>query len=237
MIIPLLAVVASGSTIPSTDSYNVQQLEKRGDSDPDIKESAVEELKARLMLEYEAKRQALSKASDQRLMEIKKLERLGKQGAQVNIDLQNEMDKDKEKEKDPMESSSSSEEFRKLQRSISKATLEFMEEFDQEPSKMQDEVAIRDALNEKNEVAIRDAPNERLSETQVQATVWPSSMSQLRTMSINLIWSLLKMSQDCFRGANTGPEQIDNEYQKITGEIERIEEIEEILVKKSPNKY
>ncbi|KAH6580019.1 hypothetical protein BASA60_003060 [Batrachochytrium salamandrivorans] len=34
MIIPLLAVVASGSTIPSTDSYNVQRLEKRGNDDP-----------------------------------------------------------------------------------------------------------------------------------------------------------------------------------------------------------
>ncbi|KAH9265385.1 hypothetical protein BASA84_001655 [Batrachochytrium salamandrivorans] len=39
MIIPLLAVVASGSTIPSTDGYSVQRLEKRGDSDSDIKGS------------------------------------------------------------------------------------------------------------------------------------------------------------------------------------------------------
>ncbi|KAH6596937.1 hypothetical protein BASA61_003318, partial [Batrachochytrium salamandrivorans] len=43
MIIPLLAVAASGSTIPSTDSYNVQQLEKRGNNDPDINEPADEE--------------------------------------------------------------------------------------------------------------------------------------------------------------------------------------------------
>ncbi|KAH6565780.1 hypothetical protein BASA60_009787 [Batrachochytrium salamandrivorans] len=35
---PLLAAAASGSTIPSTDSYNVQQLEKRGDNDPASKE-------------------------------------------------------------------------------------------------------------------------------------------------------------------------------------------------------
>ncbi|KAH6598858.1 hypothetical protein BASA50_003365 [Batrachochytrium salamandrivorans] len=38
MIMPLLAAAASGSTIPSTDSYNVQQLEKRGDNDPASKE-------------------------------------------------------------------------------------------------------------------------------------------------------------------------------------------------------
>ncbi|KAH6582656.1 hypothetical protein BASA61_008406 [Batrachochytrium salamandrivorans] len=38
MIIPLLAVVASGITIPSTDGYNVQRLEKRSDSEPDNNE-------------------------------------------------------------------------------------------------------------------------------------------------------------------------------------------------------
>ncbi|KAH9269936.1 hypothetical protein BASA83_007922 [Batrachochytrium salamandrivorans] len=38
MIIPLLAVVASGITIPSTDGYNAQQLEKRSDSEPDNNE-------------------------------------------------------------------------------------------------------------------------------------------------------------------------------------------------------
>ncbi|KAH9269932.1 hypothetical protein BASA83_007918 [Batrachochytrium salamandrivorans] len=38
MIIPLLAIVASGITIPSTDGYNVQRLEKRGGSDPDFNE-------------------------------------------------------------------------------------------------------------------------------------------------------------------------------------------------------
>ncbi|KAH6566576.1 hypothetical protein BASA60_009408 [Batrachochytrium salamandrivorans] len=38
MITPLLAVVASGITIPSTDGYNVQQLEKRSDSEPDNNE-------------------------------------------------------------------------------------------------------------------------------------------------------------------------------------------------------
>ncbi|KAH6598860.1 hypothetical protein BASA50_003367 [Batrachochytrium salamandrivorans] len=43
MIMPLLAAAASGSTIPSTDSYNVQQLEKRGNNDPDINEPADEE--------------------------------------------------------------------------------------------------------------------------------------------------------------------------------------------------
>ncbi|KAH6597932.1 hypothetical protein BASA50_004087 [Batrachochytrium salamandrivorans] len=37
MITPLLAVVASGITIPSTDGHNVQQLEKRSDNDPVVR--------------------------------------------------------------------------------------------------------------------------------------------------------------------------------------------------------
>ncbi|KAH6572322.1 hypothetical protein BASA62_003471 [Batrachochytrium salamandrivorans] len=45
---PLLAVAASGSTIPSTDSYNVQQLEKRGDNDPASKEFTDEDSKGQM---------------------------------------------------------------------------------------------------------------------------------------------------------------------------------------------
>ncbi|KAH6571732.1 hypothetical protein BASA60_002549 [Batrachochytrium salamandrivorans] len=95
---PLLAVAASGNTIPSTDSYDVQQLEKRGDNDPDINESAVEELKAKLMEEYEAKKKAHSDLFSKYSVMIEEQERLRKQQDQVKIDLQNEIDKDKEKE-------------------------------------------------------------------------------------------------------------------------------------------
>ncbi|KAH6585665.1 hypothetical protein BASA61_006782 [Batrachochytrium salamandrivorans] len=111
---PFLAVIVSGSTIPSTDSYNVQRLEKRGNDDPDIKEFTDEDLMRKLMAEYEAQRKVQSNSFAKYSVIKKELDRLGEQLAQVKAKVQSNIDKTK-KEK-PMELPDSLKKSRRIQR-------------------------------------------------------------------------------------------------------------------------
>ncbi|KAH9273662.1 hypothetical protein BASA83_003995 [Batrachochytrium salamandrivorans] len=72
----------SGNTIPSTDSYNVQQLEKRGNNDPASKKSASKNPMAKLMAKYEAPKQARYNVFTQHSMMVDEQEKLDEQGAQ-----------------------------------------------------------------------------------------------------------------------------------------------------------
>ncbi|KAH6598907.1 hypothetical protein BASA50_003413 [Batrachochytrium salamandrivorans] len=98
MIMPFLAVIASGNTIPNTDSYNVQRLEKRGDNDPDIKEFTDEDLMAKLMAKYKAQRKAQSDVFTEYSAIVKKLEILDRQRAQARAILRSGVTKDKTNE-------------------------------------------------------------------------------------------------------------------------------------------
>ncbi|KAH6593120.1 hypothetical protein BASA50_007594 [Batrachochytrium salamandrivorans] len=257
MIIPLLAVVANGSTIPSTDSYNVQQLEKRGDNDPDINESAVEELKAKLMEKYEAQKKAHSDLFAEYSVMVEEHEKLRKQKTQVNIDLQNEIDKGKEKEsvelfnslqvghmpqdffdKDktngPEESTSSLEDPYGLkhtvaedgkeglvessgsfgtpyehQHSIAKDGLEEIEQSNQEPLKIQDEITIRDSSNKK------------LPEKQARAAAQSSGIPRVKMVNLNPILSKLKMPRDYSHGTKTGAKQANDDQQRVAEPIRK----------------
>ncbi|KAH6564596.1 hypothetical protein BASA62_007820 [Batrachochytrium salamandrivorans] len=92
MIIPLLAVVASGSTIPSTDGYSVQRLEKRGDSDSDIKGSTAKNSRVKLVEESGAKGGAQSQIPDRYPAITKQLKGLDQWRTKLKAEMRVEAD-------------------------------------------------------------------------------------------------------------------------------------------------
>ncbi|KAH6578148.1 hypothetical protein BASA81_007261 [Batrachochytrium salamandrivorans] len=99
MIIPLLAVVASGSTIPSKTSYNVQRLEKRGNNDPASKGYTAKNSRAKLAVVSDANGGAQSPTLAQHLSLAEQLEKIGERWTQVETELQGDIDQDKEKKR------------------------------------------------------------------------------------------------------------------------------------------
>ncbi|KAH6569525.1 hypothetical protein BASA61_004485 [Batrachochytrium salamandrivorans] len=95
MIIPLLAVVASGSTIPSTDSYNVQRLEKRGNDDPASKKSGAKDPRVELAAGSGVKGGAQSKVSNRYLGVTEKPKGLDEQQAQARAQIKSDIDKNR----------------------------------------------------------------------------------------------------------------------------------------------
>ncbi|KAH9266491.1 hypothetical protein BASA84_001128 [Batrachochytrium salamandrivorans] len=239
MIIPLLAVVASGSTIPSKTSYNVQRLEKRGDDDPASKGYTAKNSRAKLAVVSDANGGAQSPTLAQHLSLAEQLEKIGERWTQVETELQGDIDQDKEKKrarlhnlgKESYKSQHGTPNYNRgddernwrdrplfcnqavvheSQHGTDNTVLEEIRKLNQELLKKQDEITNRGASNEK------------LSETQAQAIVQPKSIPHVNTVSISPILSSLKPSHGRSHGTKTVPEQIDDDYRKAVEEIEAI---------------
>ncbi|KAH6581156.1 hypothetical protein BASA60_002539 [Batrachochytrium salamandrivorans] len=187
---PLLAVIASGNTIPSTDSYNVQQLEKRGDNDPASKKSAAKNPMAKLMEKYEAQKRVQSQVSGRYLGAAEQLKGLNEQEAQVRAQVKDEMDRYKKKKL--MTTSSSSEELPTLKHTVAEDGKGKPKELNNALKKnrgkqyklAKDVLKAREKFNQKHlekqdEITSGEASNKKLPETQAQAAVKPSSMPRV----------------------------------------------------------
>ncbi|KAH6585895.1 hypothetical protein BASA50_000839 [Batrachochytrium salamandrivorans] len=72
------------------------------------------------------------------------------------------------------------------------------------------------------EMTFRDAFKKNHPGNQAQSSVRSKYISQEKTVDVNDILNALKMSHDHSHGTSTGPEQIDNDYQKMAEEIRKI---------------
>ncbi|KAH6560349.1 hypothetical protein BASA60_000346 [Batrachochytrium salamandrivorans] len=101
-------------------------------------------------------------------------------------------------------SSGSLEEAYKHQRRIKK-----IKQLNQEPLKRQDEITFRDSSNKK------------LTETQAQATVQPSGISQEKAVNLGPILNSLKPSQDHSHDSQTELKQANDDQQRASDEIRK----------------
>ncbi|KAH6564633.1 hypothetical protein BASA61_003291 [Batrachochytrium salamandrivorans] len=227
---PLLAVIASGNTIPSTDSYNVQQLEKRGDNDPASKKSAAKNPMAKLMEKYEAQKRVQSQVSGRYLGAAEQLKGLNEQEAQVRAQVKDEMDRYKKKKL--MTTSSSSEELPTLKHTVAEDGKGKPKELNNALKKnrgkqyklAKDVLKAREKFNQKHlekqdEITSGEASNKKLPETQAQAAVKPSSMPRVRMVNTNPISSPLKMPRDYSHGTKTEPKQVNDDQQRASDDI------------------